>query len=242
MKWFLNRKACNWVNISGHETGECIYWGMDTWCWWGARRRCGASLCHRSGETLVSQWYMSLDYRSVTSLWSADPAAFMGLYFITLPIPVAARSKVWVCGRARAGIMSSNLTGGQGYLSCTVFVLSDRGLCDGPITRPEESYRLWCVSQCDQVKINNLDTCCKQVEEVRTAKQNFITLPGQMPFLCNTRSNFRDKKSIISPDTAKLYLLYRTTCFDLSQVIIKFTNVFTSSSLSFFYLSFNNML
>jgi len=24
-------------------------------------------------------------------------------------------------------------------------VLSGRGLCDGLITRPEESYRLWCV-------------------------------------------------------------------------------------------------
>jgi hypothetical protein len=28
-------------------------------------------------------------------------------------------------------------------------VLSGRGLCDGPITRPEESYRLWCVVVCD---------------------------------------------------------------------------------------------
>jgi hypothetical protein len=35
-------------------------------------------------------------------------------------------------------------------------VLSGRGLCDVPIPRPEESYRLWCVSECDQVKINNL--------------------------------------------------------------------------------------
>ena len=26
-----------------------------------------------------------------------------------------------------------------------VFVLSGRGLCDRPITRPEESYRVWCV-------------------------------------------------------------------------------------------------
>jgi hypothetical protein len=42
-------------------------------------------------------------------------------------------------------------------------VLSGRGLCDGPIPRPEESYRLWCVSECDQVTINNLDTCCEQV-------------------------------------------------------------------------------
>jgi hypothetical protein len=29
-------------------------------------------------------------------------------------------------------------------------VLSDRGLCDGLITRPEESYRLRCVVLCDQ--------------------------------------------------------------------------------------------
>jgi hypothetical protein len=28
-------------------------------------------------------------------------------------------------------------------------VLSDRGLCDGLITRPETSYRLWCVVVCD---------------------------------------------------------------------------------------------
>jgi len=28
-------------------------------------------------------------------------------------------------------------------------VLSGRGLCDGLITRPEESYRLWCVVVCN---------------------------------------------------------------------------------------------
>jgi len=28
--------------------------------------------------------------------------------------------------------------------------LSGRGLCDELITRPEESYRLWCVVVCDQ--------------------------------------------------------------------------------------------
>jgi hypothetical protein len=55
------------------------------------------------------------------------------------------------------------------FVSCTVFVLSGRGLGNGPIPRPEESYRLWCVSECDQVKINNLDTYCEQVEEGRTA-------------------------------------------------------------------------
>jgi hypothetical protein len=39
------------------------------------------------------------------------------------------------------------------FVSCECCVLSGRGLCDGPIPRPEESYRLWCVSECDQVKI-----------------------------------------------------------------------------------------
>jgi hypothetical protein len=38
------------------------------------------------------------------------------------------------------------------FVSCTVFVLSGRGLCDGPIPRPEESYRMWCVFECDQIK------------------------------------------------------------------------------------------
>ena len=35
------------------------------------------------------------------------------------------------------------------YVSCKGCVLSARGLCDGPIHRPEESYRLWCVNISD---------------------------------------------------------------------------------------------
>jgi hypothetical protein len=36
-------------------------------------------------------------------------------------------------------------------VSCECCVLSGRGLCDELITRPEESYRLWCVSNvCDR--------------------------------------------------------------------------------------------
>jgi hypothetical protein len=33
---------------------------------------------------------------------------------------------------------------------CLLYVLSGRGLCDKLITRPEESYRLWCVIVCGQ--------------------------------------------------------------------------------------------
>jgi hypothetical protein len=32
---------------------------------------------------------------------------------------------------------------------CECCVLSGRGLCEELITRPEESYRLWCVVLCD---------------------------------------------------------------------------------------------
>jgi hypothetical protein len=35
------------------------------------------------------------------------------------------------------------------FVFCECCVLSVRGLCDELITRPEESYRLWCVVVCD---------------------------------------------------------------------------------------------
>ena len=35
------------------------------------------------------------------------------------------------------------------FVCCECRVLSGRGLCDGLITRPEESYRLCCVVVCD---------------------------------------------------------------------------------------------
>jgi hypothetical protein len=35
------------------------------------------------------------------------------------------------------------------FVCCECCVLSSRGLCDGMVTRPEESYRLWRVVVCD---------------------------------------------------------------------------------------------
>ena len=35
------------------------------------------------------------------------------------------------------------------FVCCECYVLLGRGLCDKLITRPEESYRLWCVVVCD---------------------------------------------------------------------------------------------
>jgi hypothetical protein len=41
------------------------------------------------------------------------------------------------------------------FFWCECCVLSGRGLCDELITRPEESYRLWCVVVCDLENLKN---------------------------------------------------------------------------------------
>jgi hypothetical protein len=62
-----------------------------------------------------------------------------------MPIPVAAWSKAWAFGRALAGIVGSNPTRGMDVCLVSICVLSGTGLCDGLITRPEESHLVWCV-------------------------------------------------------------------------------------------------
>ena len=63
-------------------------------------------------------------------------------------ITVAAWSKAWVYGRSLAGIAGSNPAADTDiyiYIYCEGCVFSGRGLLGGPITRLEESYRVWCV-------------------------------------------------------------------------------------------------
>ena len=56
-----------------------------------------------------------------------------------MPFPVAARSEAYGCGRSPAEIVGSNPTDGIDVCR-EYFELSGRGLCDGLITRPGESY------------------------------------------------------------------------------------------------------
>ena len=56
------------------------------------------------------------------------------------------KSMAWVCGRSLAGTVGSNPCGVMD-ISCECCVLSGRG--DELNTRPEESYRLWCVVVCE---------------------------------------------------------------------------------------------
>jgi len=53
---------------------------------------------------------------------------------------VAAQSKAWCLANHLLGLQVRIR---QGAYEC--YVLSSRGLCAGLITRPEESYRVWCV-------------------------------------------------------------------------------------------------
>jgi len=68
-----------------------------------------------------------------------------GKQAMVVPAPMAARSaaarllRLWV--RIPTGEWMS--------VRWECCMLSGRGLCDKLITRPEESYRLWCVVVCD---------------------------------------------------------------------------------------------
>jgi len=64
-----------------------------------------------------------------------------------------------------AGIVGSNPTGAWVSVCCECCMLmSGRGLCEELATRPEESYRLWCVIVCD------LETPC-----LRNHTQTIVT-------------------------------------------------------------------
>ena len=67
-------------------------------------------------------------------------------YWKILPVPVAARSKAVGVRPARLLRLCVRIPP-EAWMSvcCECCVLSGRGLCDGLISRPEESYRLWCV-------------------------------------------------------------------------------------------------
>ena len=64
----------------------------------------------------------------------------------TRPIPVASRSKLWACSSSLAAIAGANSAGAWIFFSCECCKISGRGLYDGPIPMPEESYRPCCFS------------------------------------------------------------------------------------------------
>jgi hypothetical protein len=66
-----------------------------------------------------------------------------------VPVPVAARSKHRSAAAGLLGMWVRIPSKVWMSVCCECCVLSGRGLCDELITRPEESYPLWCVVVCD---------------------------------------------------------------------------------------------
>jgi hypothetical protein len=108
------------------------------------------------------------------------------------PVPVAARSRrssaaapllrSWVRIPPRAWM----------FVCGECYVLSGRGLCDEPITRPEESYRLWGVVVCDQEtsKMRSWPALGRSATENKTNKtnkQNKQTKPQTVYFYCEVK-------------------------------------------------------
>jgi len=116
-----------------------------------------------------------------------------------MTVPVAARSKAWVCGRLPAEIAGSKPIGGmevgQLWVLC---VLSGRGLCDELITRPQESYRLWCVV------VSDLETSAMK----RSGPTGGLLRPKNETQRCNT--HFRHLKTV---NNSLQYNLYAFFCF-----------------------------
>jgi hypothetical protein len=94
----------------------------------------------------------------IRTLYTADEQTFQGIaqwhcktesqtiFCVVLErlIPVATCTKAWVyshLSRLRVRI----LPGAWTSVSFECCVLSSGGICDGLITHPEESYRMWCV-------------------------------------------------------------------------------------------------
>jgi len=92
--------------------------------------------------TGLPKYRVTATYFNCPQRMKSDIAIYV-VIALDLLIPVASRSKAWVNGSSYAGIAGSNPAGGMD-VSCECCVLSGTGFCVGLITRPEESYRMWC--------------------------------------------------------------------------------------------------
>jgi len=78
------------------------------------------------------------------------------------------------------------------FVCCEYCVLSGRGLCDELITRPEESYRLWCVVVCDLENLKNEETMTRVGSQGHSKKNGRVKIKQtvknvkKLIIICNT--------------------------------------------------------
>ena len=72
------------------------------------------------------------------------------------------------------------------FVCCECCVLSGRGLCEGLIIRPEESYRLWCVVVCDLEKnLKNEEAMTHDWAASAIEKQKRLIMQSSVPHATN---------------------------------------------------------
>jgi hypothetical protein len=101
-------------------------------------------ICHELGPDMpVSASYNSL-FKGLPCNLHQFAVYFSRVYNVFWPVPVTGRSKAMVCERLSAETVVANHTGVTDACLLWMFCVVRRP-CDELITRPEESYRVWCV-------------------------------------------------------------------------------------------------
>jgi hypothetical protein len=108
------------------------------------------------------------------------------------------------------------------FVCCECCVLSGRGLCDGLITRPEESYRLWRVIVCDQETSNSRRL--KPATGLWKIQPQWVVTPGKQT---NKQTNKHDgdesdvlTAAVLFTDFSKNHALFVIGTFHFSAVIM----------------------
>jgi hypothetical protein len=158
--------------------------------WQDSASRISSSVCLHHKEDAVKP-------SNIAYFWARDRNATHVLYISTLPMVIIRRElyqltrctmwnaygktanirsqwpgglKASVSGRSLLGLRVRIPLGAWMFVCCECCVFSGRGLCDGPIPRPEESYRLWRVIVCWFINLKN-EAALARVELLRQRKK-----------------------------------------------------------------------
>ena len=131
----------HWMFVEITNGGQSKY---ESWCWlFNTADTC--SLLHLLNKLLCLGWLLCC-YVTVTT----DCGRYTFKFVFVAKTLNTGPSRRYVCDRSPAEIVGSNPAGGMDVcLLWLLCVVRYRSLCDGLITRPEESYRLWCIVVCE---------------------------------------------------------------------------------------------
>ena len=111
------------------------------------------------------------------------------------------------------------------FVCCECYVLSGRGLCDELITRPEESYRLWCVVIYDQETSRMRRPC---PAEGRSATENNTKLTHTLKIMCMTTNEHvfihpvvPVRSSVATPVQYRFYVVTVLICFMVARTDVR---------------------